>query len=118
MAQPAIEWVWSTQAISGRAMCTAFGIANPALWTWASQGSTLLPSASDFDQRRRSNLVEQETIGVDQELIVLPRYTGGYASAYQVRPPEQVDQAVARGKIKPGPPLRLAHARRGRSRSS
>src|SRR6202035_709564 len=30
-AQPAIEWVWSTQATSGRAIWTVLGIANPPL---------------------------------------------------------------------------------------
>ena len=81
-------------------------------------GLDLVTLGIDFDQRRRSNLVEQEAIGVDQELIVLPRYTAGDASVYQVRPPEQVDEAIARSKVKPGLPLHLAHARRGRSHSS
>ena len=118
MAQPAIEWVWSTQAISGCAICTALGIANPGAVDLGVAGLDLVTLGIDFDQRRRSNLVEQEAIGVDQELIVLPRYTGGDASVNQVRPSKQVDEAVARGKVKPGSPLSLVHARRGRSRSS
>jgi hypothetical protein len=42
-----IEWVWSTQATSGRAIWIVLGIANPPLLTSDSDGSTLLPSASD-----------------------------------------------------------------------
>jgi hypothetical protein len=46
MAQPAIEWVWSTQATSGRAMWIVLGIANPPLLTSVSEASTLLPLPS------------------------------------------------------------------------
>ena len=79
-------------------------------------GLDLVTLGIDFDQRRRSNLVEQEAIGVDKELIVLPRYASGDASVNQVRPSKQVDEAVARGKVNPGLPLCLAHARGGHSR--
>ena len=118
MAQPAIKWVWSTQAISGCAICTALGIANPGAVDLGVAGLDLVTLGIDFDQRRRSNLVEQEAIGVDQEVVALPRHARRDASVNQIRPSEQVDEAVARGKVNAGPPFRFAHAGIGHSRSS
>ena len=51
-------------------------------------------------------------------MVVLPRHARRDASVNQVRPSEQVDETVARGKVKPGLSFRLAHPRRGHSRYS
>src|SRR6202035_2128185 len=66
----------------------------------------------------RGNLVEQKAVRVDQEMVVRPRHARRDASVNQVGPSEQVDEAVARGEVKPGLPFRLAHPRRGHSRYS
>ena len=49
---------------------------------------------------------------------MLPRDAPRDASVNQVRPSEQVNETVARGKVEPGLPFRPAHERRGHSRYS
>jgi hypothetical protein len=81
----------------------------------AIRGLDLVALDIDLDQRRRGNLVEQQTVGVDQKMIVPPRHARGDPGVDQVRPSEQIDEAVAGSKIDPRLPFRLGPVRKGHS---
>src|ERR1700724_1196023 len=67
----------------------------------------------DLDQRRRSDLFEQETVGIDQEMVVAPRHARRDACVDQIRPSEQIDKAVAGGKAEARLPFRLGYLLKG-----
>src|SRR5947207_11010102 len=77
------------------------GYRKAAAVDFAFRGLDLVALGVDLDQRRRSNLFEQETVGIDQEMVVSPWYASGDASVDQIRPSEQIDEAVAGGKVDP-----------------
>jgi hypothetical protein len=54
----------------------------------AFRGLDLLAFDIDLDQRRRGHFVEQQTIGVDQEMVVPPRHARRDTGVGQVRPSE------------------------------
>jgi hypothetical protein len=79
----------------------------------AFRGLDLVALDIDLDQRRRGNLVEQQTVGVDQKMVMPPRHARGDPGVDQVRPSEQIDEAVAGSKIDPRLPFRLGRVRKG-----
>jgi hypothetical protein len=67
----------------------------------AFRGLDLVALGIDLDQRRRGELIEQETVGVDQETVVLARHPCGNAGVDQIRPSKQVDETVAGCEVAP-----------------
>jgi len=75
----------------------------------AFRGLDLIALGVNLHQRRRSNLFEQETVGVDQEMVVPAWHARRDACVDQIRPSEQIDKAVAGGKVEARLPFRLGH---------
>ena len=63
----------------------------------------------DLDQARRGDLVEHQSVGVDQEVMVRPRHPRGDVGIDQIVPAIQCDEAIAGGEIDALCPLGLRH---------
>ena len=59
-------------------------------------GFYYLPVSVHLHQRGGSNLVEQQAVGVDQEMMFRARYPGREVGKNQVIPPEQGDKTIGR----------------------
>jgi hypothetical protein len=62
-----------------------------------------------LDQRRRSDLVEQPAVGVDQEMMLRPGHARGQVGEHQIFPAVQGHQPVGGGQVLAHFPLGLAH---------
>ena len=73
-------------------------------------GLDIVTVGVELDQRGGGDLLVQETIGVDQEMLVRPRDARGDPGVDQVRPAKPVDEPIARRQFDPGLPFGLGHA--------
>jgi hypothetical protein len=64
----------------------------------------------DLDQRRGGDLLEEQAVGVDQEVVLRPRDPGRNVGEDHVVPAVQGHGPVERGEFHARPPLLLAHA--------
>ena len=69
-ATPFRVWVWSTHLASWRAAWMALWMTKPAGFTGNGESSTLLPSQVDLHQAGRGDLVEEQAVGIDEELVL------------------------------------------------
>jgi hypothetical protein len=71
----------------------------------------------DLDEGRRGDLVEQQTVGIDEELVVVPRHARRNVVIDQVVHAEPGDHAIAGGELDADLPFAgVGPARRGRRR--
>jgi hypothetical protein len=63
----------------------------------------------DFHQAGSGDFVEHQAVGIDQEVMLRPRHTGGDMGVDQIVPAIMRDQAIAGGEVDPLAPFRIRH---------
>src|SRR6478609_7114775 len=108
-AQPDLVWVCRTQWASGRAAWMALRMTKPAgLTGW---GGLLdgVAGQVDLDQVGRGDLLEEEAVGVDQEVVFGAREAGRDVGEDQVGHPEVRHEPVDGGEFAAQPEFFRGH---------
>jgi signal transduction histidine kinase len=75
----------------------------------------LLAARVDLHEARRGDLVEQHSVGVDEEAVSFAGEAHGDVREHQIVPAEMGDEAVARGQVHAEIVLGRGHGRHGRT---
>ena len=72
----------------------------------------------DLDETARGHFLEEQTVGVDQKMLVRTRHPRRYVRKYQVIPAMHGDQPIAGRQVLADLPLLFRHLRFDRQRFS